>query len=629
VDSRGSRPCASSPSGGAARGRVPRLLILPLLALATDRAAAQIGAFTEEAVARGLVYAMPPVLNGFTIYGIGLADLDADGDLEVVATGTPSGVLGIFENDGAGHFTDRSASSGIPAFTDMLNFGAVDLDGDDDLDLIVLRVAMPPMIFRNDGGLQFTDISAKTGIDKGVLPTGMAAGDVDGDGRVDLFIPHFRYNWPPGMESFRHTLWRNNGDGTFTDIAPQLGLDLHALTYAVALFDADDDADLDLYVSNDRGHMASAMPNRFFRNDDGAFTEIGQQNGTGLGFFSMGIGVGDIDGDDVTDLYCTNAPFNVAPIYGANPLLQGSASGMYSQTQVPWGVDHHIYSWACFFFDANNDGLQDLFVVNQDQPDTLYLNTGAPPMINATAASGLGVPGGRAYGGAYGDVDGDGDLDIVTYRYASNIRLFINPTNESANWIKLSVLGEGEDSIALGATVTLAANGAVQRSNVLQGGNGFLGQSTFDAHFGLGADTVAAALVIRWPNSGSVRTLLNYPANTRWTVYPPELMGDYDGDSIVTQFDLSRLSIECGGPVAPGLEMLDMNGDAWLDSLDFALISGAMTGLVGDFNADGVVDGNDLGTLLGDWMAPCTASDLTGDGVVDGDDLGTLLGNWS
>lgn len=590
-------------------------------------AAAQIAPFTEEAIARGLAYVVPPPTSGLWGFGIGLVDLDRDGDLDVIALGDATGIVGIFENDGTGHFTDRSTTTGIPLIPGAGNFGAADWDADGDPDLVIVAPGAAPSFIRNDGAFTFTDVSTATGATTLSLTKGLAWGDVDGDGWIDLYITHHAINYP-GTATTRNQLWRNNGDGTFTDVAAALGVNIKVFGLEVVLFDADQDGDLDIYASNDRGMVNAQFRNRFWRNDGGVMNEIGLVNGTGLGFFSMGVAIGDPNLDGDLDIYCTNTLGDYAPLYGDNPLFLRQSNGTYAQSNAVWGVTHHELSWATVFFDANNDGFEDLFVVNAESSPALYMHTGAPPMVNMTATANLQATALPMYCAVVGDVDGDGDLDMLTNPHNSNLRLHLNQTNGSSNWVKFRVVGERHDLEAIGATVRVTTGDTTQIRPVLVGGNGYLGQNGLDAHFGLGGTSIIDKIVVRWPYTGSVRVLTGYVINTRWTLLPPDRMGDFDADGVVTQADLSALTSRFGNPVVPGLEVLDMNGNGHLNSDDYGLLLAVGSASVGDLSGDGTVDGADLALILGSWGDGPSASDLDGDSTVNGADLAILLGNW-
>ncbi len=608
------------------------LLLCPFVAAAA-LADTTIPVFTEESIQRGLDFTMStsPLVSG---YGLALLDLDGDGDPDLVALGAVGGTVGVFENDGAGFFTDRSAASGLPSLAYPINVSGADWDDDGDVDLVFTGIYQSPRLFRNDGALFFTDVSAGCGMTTPSVGMGMSWGDADGDGWIDLYLAHY-ISGAPVVAATRNQLWRNDGDGHFTNIAASLGVDAKAASLVPALFDADDDGDLDIYLANDRGAGSQFLPNRFWRSDGGTFTEIGQQNGAGVGLCSMSVSIGDVDGDGRFDLYCTNNPSTLPPMYGQSPLLLRQPDGQYVQAQEAWGVGNvGDPRWASLFLDANNDGRLDLFVVRWSEADNLFLNAGTPPMTEVSKAAGVTGLAGWGYCAAMADVDGDGDIDLVTNPLGSTLQLLINHTidagtpNPSAHWCSFRVVGERHDAHAIGATLRITASGHEQRRQVTAGGNGYLNQNAFACHVGLGSSETIDEIEVRWPWTGSVRTLTNYAADAHWTLYPPSRLGDADDDGAVTQSDLSAISSRCGVAVSPGLEMLDLDGSGLLDSGDFLLAVTRLAGPIGDFDGSGIVDGDDLGSLLGGWGAAPSAYDLNCDGRVDGDDLGTLLGSW-
>jgi ASPIC and UnbV/Dockerin type I domain len=245
-----------------------------------------------------------------------------------------------------------------------------------------------------------------------------------------------------------------------------------------------------------------------------------------------------------------------------------------------------------------------------------------------TSSANLLATGLPMYCAVVGDIDADGDLDLLTNPHGSNLRLHVNQTNASANWSKFRVAGERHDLDAIGATVQVTTGSTNQIRQVLVGGNGYLGQNGLEAHFGLGSATQMDKIVVSWPYTGSTRALVGYGINTRWTLLPPGRMGDFDDDGSVTQADLSALASHLGQSVIPGLEALDMNSDGVLASSDYPLMLNLCTAPVGDLNSDGVVDGADLAVVLGSWGNGPSSADLDGDGTVNGADLTIVLGNW-
>ncbi|MGA1224244.1 MAG: FG-GAP-like repeat-containing protein, partial [Phycisphaerales bacterium] len=244
--------------------------------------------FTEEAAQRGVNYTVTDgAFGGSGQYGCGVAlvDLDNDGDDDLIATGNSAGQIALFANDGTGHFVDRTASSGLPAVTKVSGVVAGDYDGDGDLDLFITRWLAPAMLFRNEGGLFFANATSQallTGISG--AGAGCSFGDFDGDGDLDLAIA-MRTNTNSNM--MRNRFYRNNGNGTFTDISVALGVDDGFASFQCILQDLDRDGDCDLYVSNDKG-MPGVAWNRYFRNEGGVFTEE-LDSGACIAIDSMGV----------------------------------------------------------------------------------------------------------------------------------------------------------------------------------------------------------------------------------------------------------------------------------------------------------------------------------------------------
>lgn len=591
-------------------------------------AGAQIAPFTEESLARGISYAQSGSIPIWSGSSIGFPDIDGDGDPDLVVLGTDDGTVGIYENDGNGYFTNRSGTSGLPIIEKASAFAAGDYDGDARLDLVITTWGLGIRLFRNIGGFHFTETTAASGLTEFAATKGASWGDVNGDGWIDLHVSNY-WNGLPGTSLARNRFWHNNGNGTFTNIAATIGLETKAYSFMTAITDFDEDGDLDIYLSNDRGMATPFVPNLYWRNDGGTLVEVGQQNGTGVACFSMGVAVGDLDRDGRIDLYCTNLPAAVPPLNGANPLLLQLSPGTWSQAQALWGVTDNASSWGCVFFDANLDGWQDLFVVNQTIADVFFLNTGAPPMVNATAAAALGGPAAAAYSTAVADIDSDGDLDLAVAPAGLHVFLFINHSEAQGHRAQFVVRGEAPDRAAIGSTVRVTAGGVTQIRDVNVGANSYIGQNEARLHFGLGTATVLDEVQVRWANIGAVRSLTNYAADRIWTLYPPSMLGDVNGDGRIDQADVSLLSVHCFEPVEPGLEKLDMNGDGYLNAGDAALMSAILSGALGDFDLNGHVNGADLTMILGAWGQPGTEFDLNLDGTVDGADITILLGNWS
>lgn len=517
--------------------------------------------FVNQALARGVNYTVGSN-NSFIGQGVALADLNGNGHLDIIALGANSGVVGIFQNNGSGQFTNRSAQSGIPPTTWVTSVTAIDFDGDGDLDLHLVRAGHPDRLYRNDGNFSFTDVSVASGLNSGGYGIGANWADYDGDGWLDVYLCN-----RTGTEGnfIENQLFRNNGNGTFTDVTVQLGVQATGDPTLLALwFDFDNDGDPDLYLGTDKG-FDSPFTNRLYRNNgDGTFTEITQQANMEANLDCMGFAVGDISGNGFQDVYMTNLP-------PGNLLMLNNGDGTFSDATAAAELEVFALGWATGFFDYDNDTDLDLFVCNEMAPNRLFRNNGSFPFTDVTPTSGLGELA-TSYTFAYGDIDGDGDLDMIVSNINQPLRVFINTVGQDNHWIKLNVVGYGPNTKAIGAVVRLTANNISQMREVFSGGN-YLSQNQTVLHFGLGPFTLATQTIeVRWPNSNVRRTLTGYPANQTWNIYPPSRLGDVNNDGVISTSEIEQaihvMQALGGGELQPGHEIFDINGDCRVTLID-------------------------------------------------------------
>jgi hypothetical protein len=589
--------------------------------------------FNEESWARGIQYTMRgpwgALTEGSAGFGTAIADLDGDGDPDLALVGRSNGLPGVFENDGTGHFSNRSFSTGILPLAKASVVLAFDYDGDRDLDLFFGQWAEPDRLYRNDGGFQFTDVTGASGLGSSRRAAGASVVDFDGDGWLDLYV--CVYHDPTGGDDSRNLLYRNRGDGTFEEVAAVMGVDSPQPSLQSAMFDFDGDSWPDLFVANDRGN--ASQTNRLWRNVQGGFVDVTADTGTGIGMCSMSAGIGDPDGDVRPDIHVTNAPSNVPPMDGSNLLLLQEVPGQFVRSEDAWAVTHDRMSWGSTFWDFDNDGDEDLYVVSEDEGNSLYLNSGGAPMVDIGATSGLAGNDGDAFTVSHGDLDLDGDLDVVLNNLSHPVELFINEVGEDRRWIRLRIAGEHPNWHAVGATAIVRQGGRKQvRSQwrqVLVGGNGYLAQHETILHFGLGDAAMADEIEVVWPCDGGQRSLTGLPADQVWTILPESRLGDLDGDGDVDLADRELLGAWIDAPLVPGREAADLDGDADVDRIDLALLWARAGWVRSDLDGDGIVGGADLAILLGSWGSDDAIADVDGDGSVAGSDLASMLGQWS
>lgn len=439
----------------------------------------------------------------------------------------------LYRNQRDGTFLDVTEVAGVG---DPDNFGvgcsAADYDGDGDLDLFVLNYGKN-VLFRNNGDGTFTDVSAASGLEGDSWSLCAPWFDYNNDGLLDVYVVNYLeydggkfrafyaaagYPGPLAYRGQADVLYRNNGDGTFTDVTQEAGVynpDGRGMSATVA--DLDNDGYLDIYVAND------AMENYYYRNlGDGRFENEALLRGlafgeAGQGVSSMGPTVGDLNRDGWLDLYIPDMG------YGCLLLNHGGVfDDRTSQSKLAVTCGQYT-GWGGVMFDLNNDGHLDLFIANGNahfeyaQEDVLVLNDGQANFIDIARRSGDYFH--QKYvgrGATYADYDNDGDLDLLVINLNDRARLLRNDGGNRQNWLKVDVRLPGGRSTAIGARVTVTAQGISQMQDIVPV-VGYLSQADPRYHVGLGAATQADVVEVRWPD-GRRTELRNVAANQILTV---------------------------------------------------------------------------------------------------------------
>ena len=538
--------------------------------------------FLDEAQQAGLgAFRHPQPTHGEYILeapsgGVALFDYDGDGRLDIflVRGSTLAAELGrephpnaaLYRNNGDGTFTDMAEQAGV--LNRAWGFGAVagDIDGDGDSDLFLANYGAS-RLYRNNGNGTFTDIAQSAGVSIGEWVTAATFGDFNRDGRLDLFAvgyldfdpesppehgsPQVGSNFceyrgkavmcgPRGLKGTRDFLFVNKGDGTFQEVAQKAGVSDPAGYYgfAAAFADIDDDGLVDLAVAND------STPNYLYRNrGDGTFEDISYPAGFALNEYGreqagMGIAVGDYDGDGRLDLYLTHFSDDY------NTLYRNEGEGFFADMSFQAGLGEPtipFLGWGAGFLDFDNDGKLDLFVANghvypqadlfswgtsvQQRP-LLFRNLDGKRFGTVPAATGSGLAAVvSARGAAFGDLDGDGGVDVVVNCAQGPPLLLRNAAAERGNWLSLRLKGRGKSSSdAVGARVIVTAAGQRMRRDVISGGS-FASHSDLRLHFGLGNSAKAETVEIRWP-SGQRQILKDVAGGRVVEVEEPQLQGE-------------------------------------------------------------------------------------------------------
>jgi len=496
----------------------------------------------------------------FEAKGGGVAVLDYDGDglldiyfvngstLEDIREGVPH-PNALYRATGDGTWTDVTEDAGVPGRGWGMGCTVGDYDNDGRPDLYVLGIN-GNVLYRNGPGGRFTDATAEAGLEGGRWSTSAAFVDYDKDGDLDLYVannirvdiyrsplslpgPDCNYRGtrvmcgPRPLPGARDAFYRNNGDGTFTDVTQAAGV-LEAEPYyglGVAVGDYDNDGWPDIYVAND------STPSYLYRNrGDGTFEDVALLSGVavsddGMEQAGMGIDLGDYDNDGWLDAVKSNFAFEYHNLYHnekngtfTDQATRAAGTGLATRPLVSWGTK---------FLDYDNDGWKDIVVINGQvyphlidnpvggehyhQPRLLFRNLGGGRFADVSTQSGPGISEKRSSRGlAVGDLDNDGDLDMVVVNTDSTPSILRNDGGNRNRWLSVRLRGTKSNRMGLGARLTTRTGSLEQIAEATTAGSIF-SASDSRVHFGLGAAT-EADLEIRWP-SGTVQTLKAIPAN--------------------------------------------------------------------------------------------------------------------
>ncbi len=466
------------------------------------------------------------VQNTLSSFGVCFTDYDGDGEIDLyVVNDSEDGVENneLYRNNGNGTFTAKAADLGVKGPAAGQGCGFADYDNDGDPDLYVTSLGFGSRLYKNNGNATFTDVTAAAGVDGFFRGNNAVAwGDYDEDGCLDMYIGH-RYKLSPETNQ-QSILYRSNCDGTFTDVAPALGLDLpNRKNFGGWWFDYDKDEDIDLIVALD--FFGSLL---FRNNGDGTFTDVTAAafplltaEGGAWPRNPMGAAIGDYDNDGDYDLFITGTDKQVRGGEKPSRLWQNDGDGTFTEVTLAAGIpERTVTDWATEFIDYDNDGFLDLYVVagailSPGHPNALYRNDGDGTFTDVTAATGT-TDNGATMGSAWADYDGDGDYDWYVPNTQNQANRLFQNQGPVGNSLRIKTVGTATNSDGIGAKVRVTAGGVTQlRERYTHGG--FLSQSAPEAHFGLGTLTTVDQIEVSWP-SGVVDTLTNVAANQTLTV---------------------------------------------------------------------------------------------------------------
>jgi hypothetical protein len=435
----------------------------------------------------------------------------------------------LYHNNGDGTFADVTGRAGVGDIGWGMGAAAGDYNNDGYDDLYVTCLGANHLL-KNSGDGTFTDVTAKAGVSDPRWSTGAAFVDYDNDGKLDLFVSNYvdfdinhlpefgkgrscQYKGvavqcgPRGLPGAGDSLYHNNGDGTFADVSKKAGVSDPGGFYGMSVIcsDFDDDGLVDIYVAND------STPNFLYHNNgDGTFKEIGfvsgaavNENGSEQG--SMGVTLGDYDHDGRLDLFVTNFADEYNTLYHANS--RNSFADFSYKANVA-AVSLPYVGWGAEFFDYDNDGWADLFVANGHvypqlenyrQRKFVHHNNRDGTFTEVSEQLGAALAEKRVGRGvAVGDMDNDGDLDLVVGDLDGAPQLLRNDGGNANNSVLIKTVGVKSNRDGIGARVKVVSGDLVQTGEVHSGGS-YISQGDLRLHFGLEKRTKIDLIEVRWP----------------------------------------------------------------------------------------------------------------------------------
>ena len=492
--------------------------------------------------------------------GIAFFDYDNDGWIDIYLTNGDrfdahwapgeAPISHLYKNNRDGTFTDVTAKSGLgrSGWQTGVCVGDYDNDGWDDLFCCFWG---HNILFHNNGDGTFTDVTRKAGLyqDRIRWGSGCTFLDYNRDGHLDLFVCRYIQldpagdlglcQWkgipimcgPRGLPADSNALYRNNGDGTFTDVSEQSGILKPGPRYSITAisYDFDNDGWPDIYVAVD------SQPSILFRNNhDGTFTDVAVMagcayNDDGHEQAGMGLAVADYDCDGWFDIFKTNFVDDTCNLYHNN------GDGTFTDVSLSSGVgiNNQYVAWGCGFIDYDNDGWVDLVQINGhvypevDQynfgesfknPRLVYRNLDNGHFRDVSAEMGPGISERfSSRGAAFGDYENNGCMDVLVLNLNDVPSLLRNDGGNKQNWIKLKLIGSKCNRTAIGARVRVITGKHIQMDEV-HSGTSVMSQSDLRLHFGLGKIDTADVIEVKWPTTQSIERFTEVKANQILTI---------------------------------------------------------------------------------------------------------------
>ena len=435
--------------------------------------------------------------------GVSFADFDNDGwDDLTFATEEGTEIYFLKNNDG---IFNSVSLNGISNTFKTKQVIWIDYDNDGDQDFFVTGFEGVNKFYKNEGDMNFTDISSTIGFFQTDLFTyGVSFADMDNDGDLDAFIS----NRDGEADDQRNYLYKND-EGTYIDITESAGLSMSShLSFCSIIFDYNKDGFQDIYISNDKPDNLNIL---YKNNGDGTFDDVSEYSGAGIGINAMTTTIGDYNNDGWFDIYITNTP-------EGNELLRNNGDGTFTNVAEATATTFNSVGWGAVFLDADSDGLLDLYVSSDfDGSVGSFLSAAFYHQQNNETFSipqniGFQDDTRKSYTNAIGDIDNDGKPDIVVGNDIEPNFLWANKTVNENNWLKVKLEGVISNRDGIGNTIEINIDGQSQYRYTLAG-EGYLSQNSFYEFFGMGNATEVDYVKVTWTATGETEIITNIAAN--------------------------------------------------------------------------------------------------------------------
>jgi type IX secretion system substrate protein/ASPIC/UnbV protein/VCBS repeat protein len=435
--------------------------------------------------------------------GISFFDYNKDGWDDLTISSESGKPIKFYKNNNGTFIVDNINMPTNNSETKQVQW--VDFDNDGDFDFFVSSSDTTNKLYENDGSFNFTDITVSAGLNLTATNSwGASWGDYNNDGFLDVFMCFRKFG-----DTQPNALFKNNGDGTFTNVSVSAGINqVNDPTFCAAFFDYNNDGWQDIFVTNHKFSQSYLYKN----NGNGTFTDVSVISGAGVITDGMSTTIGDYNNDGWFDIYITNLG-NIST--NVNVLLKNNGDGTFTDTAIATGTTFDSVGWGAVFLDADNDADLDLYVSGMldgstTLPSAFYENQGNNT-FTIPSVSGFANDVVASFSNAIGDIDNNGFPEIFVVNQVVNNFLWENTTSNSNNWLKVNLEGTSSNKEGIGAVIELTVNSKKQYRYVLNG-EGYIAQNSGSEFFGIGTATNINTLKVTWL-SGTVDLFTNVTPN--------------------------------------------------------------------------------------------------------------------